>query len=370
MYLLNWVCFGNASGYSQAAQDYIFALHNSGKYDVRVEFLFSLSIPRQGLSLDRYNIIKQLTEKEKTKDHIQVYHCIPNAQRQVRPQERNISLATFETFSPPNTGGNDWIGILNRSDAIAVPSQFNYKIFAHEDLKKPIFYVPHCYDTTIYHPEVEPLEKRDRFTFLFFGSWRYRKGYPQLIEAWCKEFTNKDNVQLVIKTDKTHVAEKAVKQIMHKHGFVKEETAPILFEKNIFDEVDLPRFLKSVDCLISPTLGEGFGLPGLQCMALEVPIIITDFSGCQEYANEQTATLLKPQGYVQHACLDNLPQFRNKKWAFITVAEIMRTMRYVLDNPDEIKSKAKHGAKFVAETFNYGKTEEAFTEMMGTLFNA
>ena len=361
---LNWVCWGNNSGYSQAAQDLILALELSGKYDVRVQFIYEKLVQRKGMTDERWEFFQKLCKKPKNENSIQVYHCIPSAQRHVPRLKKTIGFATFETFDPPNEGNLGWINILNRNDAIITPSDFNFRIFAHEKLKKPLFKVPHVFDQKLFNPEVEPLEEHSRFTFLFFGAWRVRKGYQELIEAWCREFTAQDNVQLIIKTDKTQKAKTVIQKIKNNLGYLLKDIAPILFENKVFDELTLPRFLKSAHCLISPTRGEGFGLPGLQCMALDVPVAITDFSGCQDYANDETCTLIKPAGFVLHPCMDNLPQFRNKKWASIETREVCRVLRHVYENMEDVKRKAKMAVPFVQNKFGYDNAVSAFSEIM------
>ena len=369
MIKLNFVCFGNHSGYSQASQDLIFALYNTGEYDIRVEFVYKRNIPRYGMSKSRDTFISSLMEKKKTNQYIQIYNCIPTTQKSIKPTERNIGSAVFETFQPPNDGYLNWISVLNKNDAIMVPSSFDYKIFAHEDIKKPIFHIPHCYNSEHFSNNTEPLKKYDRFSFLFLGTWRIRKGYDILAEAWLKEFSASDNVQLVIKTDKGKNAKAYFNKLKEDLGLKKKETAPVLFENKIFNEGDLPRFIKSFDCFISPTLGEGFGLPGLQSMALGVPVIITDISGCRDYANENTATLLKVEGFRLYSYMDNLPQFKNKKWRFISVKSIRKSMRDILENPKRIKEKAENGQNFVSNTFTYDKVIDPFREMLRTVFN-
>lgn len=369
MLKINWVCFGNHSGYSQAAQDMILALHSSGKYDIRVQYIQARSLPQSGISKQRRDLFMQLVEKERTDQHLQVFHCIPPSQVNIAKTERSIGYAMFETYQPPNSGPMDWIRILNTNDAIVTPSLFNYKIFAHERITKPIHYVPCCYDPKQFNTSVAKLESYERFTFLFFGTWKQRKGYPQLIEAFAREFSKADNVQLVVKTSDVEKSKAAVQQILRNLGLDKKDTAPILFEKRVFDDVTLPSFLKSVDCLISPTLGEGFGLPGLQCMALGVPVAITDFSGCKDYATDETCTLIKPSGHVLHPCLDSLPQYASKKWALITVEEVRRVMRYIMDNKAEIRMKAEVANDYVLQRFSYENVEKQFAEMLRATFN-
>lgn len=371
MQKINYVCFGNASGYSQAAQDTILALHN--KYDIRIQYIFPNTVQRSGISKERTRLFKSLQDKPFDKDSIQIFHCIPSLQRQFEKQRCriNIGFATFETFDPPNNGRAGWVHLLNKNEGIICPSRFNEKIFKHAGVIKPIFYLPHVCDTNIFNDKVEPIEKRDIFTFLFFADWRVRKGYRVLIEAWCKEFSNRDKVQLVFKTSKTEKAKATIDHIIKEIGFSKNKIAPIIFEKRTFDEKELPRFLKSVDCLVSPTRGEGFGLPGLQCMFLKVPVIITDFSGCQDYANEETACLLKPKGYeLINDSLDGLPQFRNKKWPIITVRDTQIAMRDAFENYGKFKNRADFAFNYVNNNFTYSNLVRKFNSIVEKFNNA
>lgn len=362
---LNYICFGNNTGYSQAAQDLLIGLDDTGRYDIRVEFMFGSNIPKTGMTRDRQRRLEKLSKKPRSDDRITLFHTLPTMQRTLQRTSRSIGFATFETFQPIPA----WIKILNRNDAIITPSRFNYRIFAHESINKPIFYIPHCYDTELYNSRTDPLNHYDRFSFLFLGTWKVRKGYQELIEAWLKEFRLEDNVQLIIKTDKVAEAKRYVEKAIGNSEVSEKEMAPILFEENIFDELTLPRFIKSFDCYISSTLGEGFGLPGLQAMALGVPVVITNFSGCQDYAKPDTATLLEPSGFQLKSMMDKLPQYKNKKWAFISVKTIRKAMRHVLNNPEDIKRKASVGSDFVKMNFATRNAVAAFDEMMETVFD-
>ncbi len=356
-----YCCFMNSSGYSQAAQNYLFALNKTNQFDIKLK-IFGDRPTRPAISDENYEFFISLTRKEDN-NRILIYHCIPTIQRRVQSKNRNIGFATFETFDPPET----WIDILNQNDAIIVPSRFNFKIFSHMRIKKPIYYIPHCIDFDIYNRNVKPLYKYDKFTFLFMGIWRERKGYKQLLEAWLSEFTDKDNVQLVIKTDKIKQAENYFYSLRKQMG-INKGFAPIIFENKIFDENLLPKFVKSVDCLIAPTLGEGYYLPGLQCMGLGVPVIITDFSGCQDYANNDTANLIEPSGFILKSNMDNIPQFRNKKWAFLEVAKIRKIMRKTIMNYEESKLKANVAYSYVRKNFNYNIIGNIFVNMIKELY--
>ena len=359
---ITYACFLNSSGYSQAARGYIKALDQTGQFDIKIR-VFGDKPTRPAISDEDYSYFMKMVSKEDDIDRILIYHCIPTMQKRIKGYKKTIGFFTYETYSPPEK----WLNILNKNDAIIVPSKFNYKILAHEKIKKPLYYVCHCLDFDLYNSRVLPLYEYDRYTFLFIGIWRERKGYKQLIEALLKEFNNNDNVQLIIKTDKIKKAQNYVEKVKKQIG-INKGFAPILFESKVFDEKDLPKYLKSADCLVSPTMGEGFGLPGLQCMALGIPVIVTNFSGCQDYANDKTATLLEPDGFVFRHNMDNIPQFKNRKWAFLEVNKIQKAMRHVLNNQEQIHEKSNWAYSDVRNKFNYKVVSNLFINMIRELY--
>jgi len=361
---IEWICFLNETGYGQAAYDMISALLESNRYDMRIVCLNG-SLSRNFLSKESYNLLEPLTKKKPNQKAVQVYHCIPPMQMRFPRTDRSIGFATFETYEPPSK----WIDLLNRLDAVICPSNFNYSIFAHAGVKKPLFYLPHCIDTKIWNDKVSPLTSYERFTFLFVGTWKKRKGWQELIESYFREFSLKDNVQLLIKTDKIQTAIQDIENIKLFLG-LKKEYPKIVFEKRIFDDKTMPFFYKSADCLIMCSLGEGFGLPALQCMSVKVPVIVTNFSGCQEYASLERCTLLEPSGFIMHSNMDNISQFANKKWPRITIQSIQESMRRVFSNKDEAKIKADKAYEFVQENFSYAVAISKFDKILENVYRA
>jgi glycosyltransferase involved in cell wall biosynthesis len=357
---LEYFCHQNRSGYAQAAQDYIYALRASN-YDIRVRLLHA-NPDQISMTPKRYAEIMGMMQKETHPDAIQIIHGIPDKQIHINLRNKSVGFGTFETFDPPE----HWVKILNTNDAVIVPSKFNEKVFRHAGVVKPIFHIPHCIDTTLYNDKTVFGKEHSEFTFLFFGTWKKRKGWPQLIEAWFKEFDKSDNVRLVLKTDRITMSQRDIEEIKRSLG-LKKDFAPISYETRVLNEEAIPALIKKADCLICPTLGEGFGLPGLQAMALQVPVIITNYSGCQDYANEQTATLIEPSGFIALNELDKIPQFNNKKWAHITATSVAKSMRYAVENKEAIKNKAFAAAGFVAQEFGYKRTAERFDAMLETL---
>lgn len=360
---LEWVGFFNQTGYGQSAVSSVLALHRSGRYDIRIRSL-SGAPPEIAFSTEDLVLLRAMSLKPENDRSVQVLHSIPEMHRRVRRHARTIGLATFETFQPPD----EWGGLLNRCDAVVCPSIFNREQFERTSLRKPIFVIPHVLDFGIWNPQVRPMPKDERFTFLFVGTWRRRKGWEALAEAWMREFAPNEPVRLLVKTDKVERAKEDI--LSMKKSLGRKDIAPIVFEKEVFTDRQMASFVKSADCYVSPTMGEGFGLPALQSMALKVPVIITNFSGCQEYAKNNNCTLLEPSGFMVHKCIDPIPQFANRKWPRIKVSTVQEAMRSVFQNYEVALQKADIAYEFVRQNFNYEVFVSKFDEMMEAVYGA
>jgi glycosyltransferase involved in cell wall biosynthesis len=345
---IEYICFGSLNGYAIAAKNYILALKN---HNLRIQTLDSQH--RIDVAGDNLSLFRKFAKKEEDPEAIQIYHCIPPMQRRRRKNKTTIGVATFETYDPPR----HWVKILNQNDAVIVPSTFCQEIFKNAGVTRPIYLIPHCLDLSKYNSNIAPKQTNSKFRFLFIGAWRKRKGYEELLKAWCSMFSNNEHVKLVIKTDKPNKAERTVRKL----------TNNILIEHRKINENNMTGFIKSFDCLVLPTKGEGFGLPALQAMALGLPVIVTDYSGCTDFANNDTAFLLKPERIIIKEDMDRIPQFMNRRWAEISVEELGGVMLYVYEHPDEVKKKVRNAEHFVREGFGLDLVGERFSRLFSQL---
>jgi len=351
--MIDYVCFTSPCGYAEAARNNILALVESN-VDVRLSPLGM----ETGFShvCQKHQELNALVGKAFSYQNIQVFHSIPDLQRRKLRQDRclkTVGFATFETINPPRY----WVDILNKNNAVICPSEFNAISFKEAGIAKPIFTIPHCLDFTVYNTNVNPLKLTDNFSFIFFGTWKKRKGYQQLIQAFYEEFSPVDGVDLILLS-----RGQGIDSFLFPYKKRKPDLKIIHISKYLSD-FEISSILKGANCLISPTLGEGFGYPGLQSLAVGTPILITDYSGCQEYASANTAELLTPEKFERIDSLDGLVQFANKDWPVISVEQIKSKMRKIYNNYDEAKKKAIHGAEFVKK-FSYKMVAEKFNDVI------
>lgn len=114
---------------------------------------------------------------------------------------------------------------------------------------------------------------------LFVGTLQPRKNIKRLIEAFAEVIKNKKfpkDLQLVIIGKKGWQYE----EILEAPGRL-EISERVLFLESIGNE-ELPEFYKHALCMVLPSLYEGFGLPVLEAMKYDCPVITSNVSSLPE----------------------------------------------------------------------------------------
>lgn len=353
---LNYWMYMNHSGYSVCAQDYVLAaMRTNPELDIKISHIVRAS--EKGISKDRTQLFHSLKRKESHKPQVSLFHSIPHLYRRPEFSDKHIGFSIFETINPPEA----WITKMNQMDEIITASAFNKRIFEEAGATKPISVVPHCFDSQMFNKDVKPVGRYAKTTFLSIGQWRNRKNWDMLIKAFYDAFEKKDNVCLLIKTDKPTNLQTMVTQIKRTCEWRSKDTAPIYAEENqLCDFEDIPKIMAKGDIYISASLGEGFGLPGLHAMALGLPVITVRFGGSLEYALPNLCTYIEPKNYKTYNVMDSIPQFNNCIWPVLRIGDVRNAMRKVYDDyPTESRNAAY---KHVHENFTYEAIGPKFAE--------
>jgi len=349
---LEWICFSSHVGHAVAARNYILALKDL--YDIRI-VPFDKGISKAITRTD-FELLYSLEKKKENSESIQIIQSIPDMFRRVKRKGKSIGLVAFEAPTMPKR----WAERMNTCDVIVAPSSFCSTSFSR--LKVPVYTVPHCLNYELYRIDIAPKYIYDKFTFFFIGTWKERKGWKTLIHAWNAEFANNSDVKLIIKTSDVNRAKSGI------HRILKKEVKNIEFLTGILLDEELPSLYRSFDCLVLPTIGEGFGLPGLQSLSVGVPIIVTNYSGVREYATQDNACLLEPEGFVKlKRPVDGYYQFVGQSWPVISIDQLRSKMRYVYTYHNEMKLKAERSWQWLSRNFGYEKTAEKMSRIIDYL---
>eukprot|EP01105_Mastigella_eilhardi_P025861 TRINITY_DN7193_c0_g2_i3.p2 TRINITY_DN7193_c0_g2~~TRINITY_DN7193_c0_g2_i3.p2 ORF type:complete len:129 (+),score=16.27 TRINITY_DN7193_c0_g2_i3:228-614(+) len=96
----------------------------------------------------------------------------------------------------------------------------------------------------------------------------------------------------------------------------------------------MPNLYSSVDCVVVPSRGEGWGRPHIEAMAMGLPVIATRWSGNTAFMDDTNSFLVRIDGLVH----PNSGPFRRFKWAQPSVAHLREQLRYVFEHPQEARS--------------------------------
>lgn len=175
---------------------------------------------------------------------------------------------------------------------------------------------------------------------LFVGTLQPRKNIERLIEAFSQVVTSHPNLSLVV---------------IGKHGWQFEDILKAPKKYGIEEKVhflsfvpdkDLALFYKYALCYVLPSLYEGFGLPVLEAMSYDCPVITSNVSSLPEAAGE-AAVYVDPKN----------------------VADIAMKITEVVDNPALRKELIEKGKKQIKK-FSWEKTAKETLSILETVTKA
>lgn len=171
------------------------------------------------------------------------------------------------------------INDINKFDLIITPSTFGKNILLNSGVVKPIEVIPNHYEDVILHKKTNS----DKIIFYHESTGIGRKNINGMIKVFLETFDNdtyKHRVKLIIKTPvQIQIVEsQLIEQIV---GHV--------------DGSDLIDIWSEIDCYISLSHAEGFGIPLLNFAYFQKPIITlkSEISGYMDFLNESNSYLIK-----------------------------------------------------------------------------
>lgn len=147
-------------------------------------------------------------------------------------------------------------------------------------------------------------DQRTTFEFLSIFKWERRKGWDILLDSYWAAFSSTDDVLLRLHTyvpswvrGETNVTRIMEEYALSKHGKLLSELASVVWENNngvkpMLSRAGVRDLYASADAFVLPTRGEGWGLPIAEAMSMELPVIVSNFSGPAVFANSENAYMI------------------------------------------------------------------------------
>ena len=172
---------------------------------------------------------------------------------------------------------------LRYADYTLAMSPFALREFERVDLPNPR-YLPHGIDTRIFYPRPqhkEMFQARNKFVAGMIASNVEpigRKNFRYAFDAWGKFNEKHDDVRLYIHCDSTRGSGGLdLVQMAEQRGFMAYSPDMWQLQANLPPE-KMAEIYSTLDVLLMPSGGEGFGVPLIESQACGTPVITTDFT--------------------------------------------------------------------------------------------
>lgn len=349
----------NPSGLSWVAQEYFKCFTDYGLRVVPVWLLAPELDVKFALDPAIADSMMRASEKPLEGSPLQFHAGRADAVKVVKNNAGLVASIVLEG----NALNEDHSRIVKAVDAVLVPSYFCRNVCASSGVpREKLFQVLYALDQKAWNPQVKPLVKPgDRFRFLYMNTWYERKGWDVLLRAWWQEFTADDPVELIIKSyrenDRTEPVEVSIAVLAAQMGIDRSKKAPIKVVDHLLPATMIPSFMKSFNAYVTPHRSEGFGFNPWYAMALEVPVICTDYGGNTDFCKSDTSWLVRPEKMTKPSEKEAsiFPHLANTTWAEPSVNELRHQMRMCSRYPDEAARRARCGSQLVHEAYNYKK---------------
>jgi hypothetical protein len=292
------------SGYAAAAKGYLYDFFTNGIPVTWEPLKFDDSIIEDTCQCNV--LVKSLINKKIDGFDTVILHSTPDLWPSIRQanlerfkNKKVIGYTVWETSKLPPK----WVSCINKCvDEVWCPSTYNHEVFVNSGVSVNIRVVPHIFikqnfgkcNVILNETNKEPVN--GVYTFYNISELNIRKGVEDLVNVYCKTFSNKDKVRLILKLHHKSYSRgnrqycvNIVNEIMSKFLNCPEI---ILLIDNL-DDNQLSKLHEVGDCYVSLCKSEGFGLTIFDAYNYGKRIITTGYGGQVDYLGKDYPGLVK-----------------------------------------------------------------------------
>lgn len=254
-----------------------------------------------------------------------------------KPQEKMVWHTMFEVEPCPP----DWVGPLNRCGLVWVPSQHSARVFREAGVTAPIMVSGYGIDPAMFYPS-DRADHSAPYTFLVYGSALIgRKNVLRAIQAFVQADLPPDEAQLIVKV----AAGMSDSYVQDEHGKPYPNIKVIAEDWRYMSQVaDL---LRSADCGIYLSAGEGWGLQVTEQMATGLPVICHNVTGMAEFTNNETVLPVRSVG--QERSSEYEKRFGpTQYWQYVPdMAQTIDLIRFAFYNREIAAQVGRNAASYI-----------------------
>jgi glycosyltransferase involved in cell wall biosynthesis len=312
---------------------------------------------------ERRNSAAMFSERKMIKSNLpydlDVVFTVPQnfPQRFLGSSKVKMALYDYESSHMPAA----WKRFYRLVDFVLPSSKYVAEMFVRNGCPpEKVKVVPHGIDPNVFNQDVAPISigTDKKFKFLCVAAPHYRKQIPDLLDVYCRTFTSKDDVTLVLKTTLFNKGDKIkpfeidlrpkLDALRSHYGLSMPEICIIS------DRVpNMAGLYKACDAFALMTASEGWGMPFLESIACGTPVIAPRFGGQLDFLNDSNAILTK--------CGVRKALAVEQYWGATPGAttgdpdegDFANSMRHMFENRDQVLSKIRSNMVTTANSFTW-----------------
>ncbi len=187
------------------------------------------------------------------------------------------------------------VRMINNTDTIFVASKWAAEILRNNGVTTNIVVSPLGIDPKIFNTEsvaeTQFTRSNQNYIFCNIGKWEIRKGHDILVELFNKAFNENDNVELwMVNFNPFLTQEENMSWVnLYKNSKLGSKIKII---PRVSQHSDLAKLISLTDCGIFPARAEGWNNEIPEFLALNKPVITTNYSAHTEYCNKDNSYLI------------------------------------------------------------------------------
>ena len=262
----------------------------------------------------------------------------------------NIGFSYWETTALPDS----WVPKLNECNEVWTTSKWAVDVFKNSGVDVPIYGFDLGVDTDTFK-YMDNLRSMNPFTFLHVGSPSKRKNTQLVVDAFLKLYKNNPDYCLIVKSSGPPDA-----RIWEGQSIISSiyEIQNINVIDHYLSNSFLAQLFGRVNCLVYPTMGEGWGMIPFQSIACGVPTICTNATACTEFAE------LSVPLEADMADSNLFGIYSKGYWANPKIDDVCDKMLYVVNNYDEVLKKTLDGSKIIHDNYSWDKVVIPYRERL------
>lgn len=395
----------NISGYSEHARTLLDALIKiEDKVDLYIQNTQWAAASTDMKYVEKYSNLLQKTHAVLTKradkdGNVNLYGMFdmsfqvrpPNEFQKVTPMDVGVTAA-LETTSAPAS----WIPNCNQMSHILVVSQHAKKSLTNAKgddgsrIATPISVIPFGHDSNIVTTDIyQDMGITTKFNFLTVAQRAPRKNLENMLHWFLQEFGDNEEVGLVIKS---HTQNSSTGDFFNTRSFLRtyvshlapDRKCKIYFTHGKFSEERMLSLYNPeyINCYITATHGEGFGIPIFNAACAGIPIIATNWSGHLDYLRMPVESRsgkkqIKSQFVKVNYDIKKVEQkhlmpgliTEGCEWAYPKEQSFKQGLRQIYSQSDQFVESSKQLSEFLKNKYDISEIHNMYIDFVNNHIN-